>query len=177
MPRHGYGAPVGRRVDVEQLVGLREVAECLGLPRVQTLHYMRRTDSSFPDPIWTRPTQGGHGAVWYWPEIRRWATAAGHELPQRAKSASGRRLVDVDHLVANIDIACYLGYSQAQRVYKLRWNYPDFPAPVFASSDGPWAKRLWAWPEVWRWAKNCGHTFPADLGRSPAAALRSRAQQ
>ncbi len=118
MPRHGYGAPVGRRVDVEQLVGLREVAECLGLPRVQTLHYMRRTDSSFPDPIWTRPTQGGHGAVWYWPEIRRWAVAAGYEVPERAKSASGRRLVDVDHLVPSIDIARYLGYSQAQRVYK-----------------------------------------------------------
>ncbi len=172
---NGYGAPV-RRVDVEHLVGAREIAERLGLVRVQALHYLRRTDPTFPAPVWTAPTQGGTGSVWYWPDVRKWAKAAGYDVAPLPKAEPGRRRVGVDELVGGKAIADRLGVRFVERVGAMRREDPSFPAPVYASFDGPWAKRLWAWPDVWQWAKNCGRRFPVDLGRSPSA-LYEKSQQ
>ncbi len=169
--RRDYGAPVGRRVYVGQLVGLREIAECLGLPRVQSMQTLRRRDPSFPTPVWSKPVKGGVG-VWYWPDVSSWARAARCDLRPRAKAPVGGRRVDVDHLVGASDIAAYLGMRGFRWIFEVRQVDQRFPEAVFVSLDGPYARRLWSWPDVWRWAKARERPFPADLGRSPSSVLR-----
>ena len=170
----GYGSSVGRRVEVEHLIGAREIASRLGLPRVQAVHYLRRADPTFPPPIyWGVPRQGGTGGVWYWPDVWRWARRTKRpgigQLPPLPKPVAGRRRIDVDDLLGSQQIADRLGVRFVQRVHVMRLEDPDFPAAVFVSGEGRWAKRLWAWPDVWRWAKDSGRRFPVDLGRSPAS--------
>ena len=175
IPSHEYGsAVVGRRVEIEQLVGAREIASRLGLVRVQAVHYLRRADASFPPPVyWGVPRQGGIGALWYWPDVWRWASTSKRpglaELPPLPRPAGRRQLIDVDDIVGSQQIADRLGVRFVQRVHSMRVEDPAFPAPIFVSGDGPWAKRLWSWPDVWRWAKKSGRRFPVDLGRSPAS--------
>jgi hypothetical protein len=74
---------VGRRVDVEQLVGAGEVVRRLGLKRVQELHYYRRSDPSFPEAVFRVAEARGGAHVWYWPDIERWARRKGR-LPESA---------------------------------------------------------------------------------------------
>ncbi len=169
----GYGSGV-RRVDVEHLVGARAIAERLGLVRVQAVHYLRRTDPAFPEPVWASRTQGGTGCVWYWPDVWKWARAAGYELAPLPKSVPGTRRIAVEQLVGGRAIAERLGLRSVERVSAMRREDPSFPAPVYSSLDGPSAKRLWAWPDVWRWAKDCGRVFSVELGRSPSARVSPR---
>lgn len=77
---------MGRRVDVDQLVGAREIAARLGFKRIQVVHYFVRSDDTFPDPVFSvTDTQGG-ARVWYWPDVERWARRTGR-LPRGAKRA------------------------------------------------------------------------------------------
>lgn len=84
---------MGRRVDVDQLVGAREIAARLGFKRTQVVHYFLRSDDSFPAPVFSiTDTQGG-ARVWYWPDVERWARRTGR-LPGAAKRGGvveGRR--------------------------------------------------------------------------------------
>lgn len=65
--------PMGRRVDVEQLVGASEIAQRLGLAQVTTVHSWRRRHEDFPAPVASL-----HAAlVWHWPDVERWARATG----------------------------------------------------------------------------------------------------
>ena len=173
---HEYRASV-RRVDPEQLVGAREIASRLGLVRVQAVHYIRRADPTFPAPVYGGAArQGGTGGVWYWPDVWRWARnstrpgIAGLSLP---KPVLGDRRIGVDDLAGSQEIADRLGVRFVQRVHLMRTEDAQFPAAVFVSGSGRWAKRLWSWPDVWRWAKASGRTFPVDLGRYPGSALGS----
>lgn len=68
-----YGPRVGRRLDVDQLVGTAEIAERLGVAQPETVHSWRRRHESFPVPVATLSI----GLVWYWPEVERWAKATG----------------------------------------------------------------------------------------------------
>jgi len=167
-------------VDVDHLVGAREAAARLGLPRVQAFHYYRRRHPGFPAAVyWTTQGQGGTG-VWYWPDVWRWARASGlaefAELgplrcPDAARGPSRR--IDVDHLVGSKEIAERLGIRFIQRVHVMRDEDLAFPAPVFSSTGGRWGKYLWVWGDVWRWAKHSGRNFRVDLGRSPATLVRT----
>lgn len=74
---------VGRRVDVDLLVGAGEIVRRLGLKRVQELHYYRRTDPSFPEAVFRVAEARGGAHVWYWPDIERWARRKGR-LPESA---------------------------------------------------------------------------------------------
>lgn len=68
---------VGRRVDVDQLVGAEDIAERLGLGHYRRVHELRTRKGDFPEPVLrVRRTM-----VWYWPDIERWAKTTGR-LPK-----------------------------------------------------------------------------------------------
>ena len=64
---------VGRRLDVDQLVGTTEIAERLGVKRHQVVHDWRRRYEDFPAPV----AHLRQAMIWYWPEVERWAKATG----------------------------------------------------------------------------------------------------
>jgi hypothetical protein len=64
---------MGRRIDVDQLVGATEIAERLGAPAAHRVHDWRRRYADFPAPVATLAM----GLVWNWPEVERWAKSAG----------------------------------------------------------------------------------------------------
>ena len=68
----GYGADVGRMLDVDQLVPARAIAERLGFKRVQLVHYYFRSDPTFPAPVFTLAEAARPLRLWYWPEVESW---------------------------------------------------------------------------------------------------------
>lgn len=72
----GYGAAVGRELDVDQLVSARAITERLGYRNVQVVHFWWRTDATFPPPVYALEGQRG-ARLWYWPEVEAWARASG----------------------------------------------------------------------------------------------------
>ena len=65
---------MGRRLDVDQLVGASEIARRLGVRRTQVVHVWRkRYPGEFPEPV----LKLDMGLVWNWPEVERWARATG----------------------------------------------------------------------------------------------------
>jgi hypothetical protein len=67
------GAAVGRKLDVDELVGATEIAQRLRLAQPQTVHSWRRRYSDFPKPVATLK----QALVWYWPDVARWARQTG----------------------------------------------------------------------------------------------------
>ena len=62
-----------RRLDAEQLVGSGEIADRLGLRRVQTIHWWRKSDGDFPEPVAVLGARTGRPAyIWYWPDVQAW---------------------------------------------------------------------------------------------------------
>jgi hypothetical protein len=68
-----YVGPVGRQVDLDDLVGTAEIAERLGVRRVGVVHDWRRRYEDFPEPV----TTVSHVHVWLWTEVRSWAERSG----------------------------------------------------------------------------------------------------
>jgi hypothetical protein len=68
---------VGRKVDVEDLVGATEIARRLGMAQVQTVHLWRNRYEDFPQPV----AQLGQALIWAWPDVEGWARVTGR-LPQ-----------------------------------------------------------------------------------------------
>jgi hypothetical protein len=64
---------VGRKLDVNQLVGATEIATRLGLSRGQVVHTWRARFDDFPEPA----IELAMGLIWYWPEIETWAKLHG----------------------------------------------------------------------------------------------------
>ena len=64
---------MGRRLDVDRLVGATEIAERLGVARPQVIHEWRRRHADFPQPVAHLRT----ALVWYWPDVERWARRTG----------------------------------------------------------------------------------------------------
>ena len=174
-PKRAYGAPrgyragVARRIDVGHLVGARQAAERLGLVRVQALHHFRRIDPTFPDALyWTAQGRGGTG-VWYWPDIWRWAKASGRveferdRLPPLRRSSSlPVRRIDVADLIDGKRISQRLGLRGPKSFHLFVTDDPTFPDAVFCSTGAPWGTRLWAWPDVHRWARLKGRPVYPD---------------
>ena len=72
---------MGRRVDVEQLVGASDVKERLGLNRTQDVHTLRKRDATFPEPVAVIGGGPGYGIlVWSWPDVAAWARRKGITL-------------------------------------------------------------------------------------------------
>jgi predicted DNA-binding transcriptional regulator AlpA len=67
-----YGARMGRKVDVDDLVGSAEIAKRLGIAR-QSVHQLQKRHSEFPLPV-ARLEQA---QVWSWSEVEGWARATG----------------------------------------------------------------------------------------------------
>lgn len=68
---------MGRKVDVNDLVGAAEIAERLGLSHVQTVHTLRRRHRDFPEPVVS--LKRAH--VWSWTDVEAWAAATGRLAP------------------------------------------------------------------------------------------------
>ncbi len=64
---------MGRKIDVEDLVGAAEIAELLGLAHSQSVHTWHRRYADFPSPV-ARLRQA---LVWYWPDVEAWARRTG----------------------------------------------------------------------------------------------------
>jgi hypothetical protein len=71
---------MGRKVDVDELVGTSEIAERLGLAHAETVLNWRDRHDSFPQPI----AKVGRAHIWAWPEVERWARQTGR-LPEKDK--------------------------------------------------------------------------------------------
>lgn len=74
---------MGRRLDVDKLVGSPEIAARLGVQRLQVIHDWRRRHPDFPQPV----ARISRVLVWYWPEVEAWARRTGR-LPQERSSPS-----------------------------------------------------------------------------------------
>jgi hypothetical protein len=64
---------VGRRIDVQGLVGATEIAERIGVSHPETVHAWRRRYPDFPKPV----AKLKQAMVWYWPDVQRWAKRTG----------------------------------------------------------------------------------------------------
>jgi hypothetical protein len=64
---------VGRKVDVDDLVGAAEIADRLRLSHAETVHSWRRRYPEFPQPV-ARLRQA---LVWAWSDVEKWAKATG----------------------------------------------------------------------------------------------------
>lgn len=65
--------PVGRKIDVDELVGAQEIADLLDVARPQVIHAWRRRHEDFPQPVQTLSM----GHLWHWPEVKAWAVKTG----------------------------------------------------------------------------------------------------
>ena len=59
---------MGRKVDVDNLVGAHEIAKRLKLKNPHTIHVWRSRHKDFPEPIATLKT----ALIWDWMDIERW---------------------------------------------------------------------------------------------------------
>lgn len=64
---------MGRHVDLDELVGAKDIASRLGVKRAQVVHEWRRRYPGFPDPV----AEIGGGLIWLWPEVLEWARRTG----------------------------------------------------------------------------------------------------
>lgn len=64
---------MGRKVDVDQLVGAAEIAQRLGVTKPQTVHSWRRRYPEFPKPVAILK----QAMVWAWPDVEAWARHTG----------------------------------------------------------------------------------------------------
>lgn len=71
-PRN-YSRHVGKRVDVEYLVGAHEIAKRLGLKNPHTIHVWRTRHKDFPKPVAKLKT----AMIGDWAEISAWISSTG----------------------------------------------------------------------------------------------------
>jgi predicted DNA-binding transcriptional regulator AlpA len=63
---------VGRKLDVDDIVGVAEIADRLGVER-NTIHRWRERHPDFPEPA--AVLKGS--LIWAWPDVAAWAKATG----------------------------------------------------------------------------------------------------
>lgn len=64
---------MGRRVDIDDLVDVREIAERLGLAHPQTVGNFVLRYVDFPEPL----GMWGRTRLWAWPDVEAWARRTG----------------------------------------------------------------------------------------------------
>ncbi len=62
-----------RKVDVDKLVGAKEIAARLGYKRTVYVHDLRRRHPDFPEPV----AELSAGMVWDWDDVEAWARTTG----------------------------------------------------------------------------------------------------
>ena len=67
---------MGKKVDVNDLVGSAEIADRLGLSHSQSVHTLRRRYPDFPEPVAVLTRTH----VWSWPDVAAWAVAHGRTV-------------------------------------------------------------------------------------------------
>lgn len=67
-----YPLLVARRVDSEEIVGVSEIADRLGVSS-SVVHDWQRRYEGFPTPL----RRLRMGLLWHWPEVEEWAQATG----------------------------------------------------------------------------------------------------
>ena len=67
---------VGRSVDIDDLVGTKEIAERIGVSQHQVVHQWRRRYPDFPAPL----KKVSSAFVWDWNEVEAWARRTGRIL-------------------------------------------------------------------------------------------------
>ena len=72
---------VGRKVEVDELVGVTEIVERLDLKIKEAVRSWRSRYPDFPAPV----AQLALGPVWVWRDIERWALATGRPRGHRHK--------------------------------------------------------------------------------------------
>ena len=83
-----YGADMGRKVDVDDLIDAQEVAKILGLAHRNTVSEYQRRYPEMPRPVVDR--RGGRLKLWLRPDLERWA--GGHH--ERSAGRGRPRLID-----------------------------------------------------------------------------------
>ena len=73
---------MGRKVDVDELVGVTEIVERLDLKSKQAVRSWRNRFPDFPAPV----AHLALGPVWAWPDIETWALATGNPRGHRRKA-------------------------------------------------------------------------------------------
>jgi hypothetical protein len=74
---------MGRKVDVDKLVGASEIADRLGLAYPQSVHSWRRRYEEFPQPVARlRSGRQRQTLIWNWRDVERWARKTGR-LPAK----------------------------------------------------------------------------------------------
>lgn len=71
----GYRGRMGRKVDVEDLVGATEIGQRLGMDR-RSVHQLRRRHADFPDPVVTLES----AMVWVWADVEGWVLRTGRTI-------------------------------------------------------------------------------------------------
>jgi hypothetical protein len=64
---------VGRKVDVDDLVGAAEIADRLDIAHRETVINWRRRYPDFPKPV----AELRGALIWAWPDVEAWARATG----------------------------------------------------------------------------------------------------
>lgn len=64
---------MGRKVDVDELVGAAEIARRLKVAGREVVNAWRRRHPDFPRPVATLEM----GNVWSWPDVEAWARKTG----------------------------------------------------------------------------------------------------
>jgi hypothetical protein len=67
------GSRIGKKVDVDDLVGAAEIAERLGVKRPHLIHDWRRRHPDFPQPV----VELKGTLIWDWRELKHWAQTTG----------------------------------------------------------------------------------------------------
>ena len=64
---------MGRKIDVDDLVGAQEIADRLEVSAPQVIHVWRSRHPDFPEPV----VSLSMGFLWSWPDVEAWAKATG----------------------------------------------------------------------------------------------------
>lgn len=64
---------MARMIDIDDLVGTKEIAERVGVKRHQVVHDWRRRYPDFPQPL----KKVSSSFVWDWNEVEAWARRTG----------------------------------------------------------------------------------------------------
>ncbi len=88
---HGYGPGVGRRVDVDDLVSARVIADRLGFSGVHLVHYYFRSDETFPPPVYVVPDMARPIRLWCWPDVAAWWNKRHHRQARPGRGAAALR--------------------------------------------------------------------------------------
>jgi predicted DNA-binding transcriptional regulator AlpA len=147
-------------ISADVLVGTRDIADRLSFRHVQVVHFLLRSDPTFPKPVAKIGGPRLRTMLWVWPEVEEWAERTGR-LPKDGRVWPHGRTVEVENLVGAADIAARLGLRHAEHIHDFARRDTTFPRPV-AQIGGPTLKTMvWDWSEVEAWARKVGR-LPAE---------------